>query len=71
MRDEKMPWPALKFSDIPGTEILTKLCGPGIPCLVLIDAEGKVLADSFKGGNYVGPARVLEETARILSKSRR
>jgi thiol-disulfide isomerase/thioredoxin len=71
MRDEKMPWPALKFSEIENTDILTKLGGPGIPCLVLIDADGRVLAHSFKGGDYVGPDSVLDATWRVLKKSRR
>ena len=35
------------------------LCGPGIPCLVLVDDTGKVLADSYVNGEYVGPESVV------------
>lgn len=70
MRDEQMPWPAVKFSEIQSMRDITRLSGPGIPCLVLIDSSGKVLADSYKGGNYLGPASALEATWRILKKQR-
>ncbi len=71
MNEEHMPWPALKFSARDELEEIARLAGPGIPCLVLIDANGKVLAHSFKGSDYLGPASVLDATWRILRKSRR
>ncbi|MDB6115137.1 MAG: Thioredoxin [Lacunisphaera sp.] len=69
MREENMPWPAVKYSAIRDLEQITALCGPGIPCLVLIDGNGKVLADSFKGSDYLGPGSVLEATWRVLQKN--
>ena len=69
MREENMPWPAVKYSEIRDFEQLNALEGPGIPCLVLIDGNGKVLADSFKGSDYLGPGSVLEATWRVLQKN--
>ena len=70
MRDEAMPWPAVKYSQIAGLDEITRLEGRGIPCLVLVDGDGHVLADSFNGSDYVGPDSVLEATWRQLKKSR-
>jgi nucleoredoxin len=67
MKEDRMPWPALKYDLVERSE-LTRYAGPGIPCLVLVDANGKVLADSFQGDNYLGPGHVLNETQRILAK---
>ena len=69
MREENMPWPAVKYSEIRDFEQINALEGPGIPCLVLIDGNGKVLADSFKGSDYLGPGAVLEATWRTLQKN--
>ena len=70
MRDEKMPWPAIKYSELDNVGNLTRLAGRGIPCLVLVDGNGKVLADSFKGNDYLGPDSVLDATERLLKKNR-
>lgn len=69
MREEAMPWPALKYADREDIKELARLAGPGIPCLVLIDASGKVLAHSFKGDDYLGPGVVLDKTWQVLKKS--
>jgi len=70
MREENMPWPAVKYSELGHIDSITRLEGPGIPCLVLVDADGNVLADSFKGRDYLGPDSVLDATWRVLKKSR-
>ncbi|MBL9216487.1 MAG: hypothetical protein JNG83_13505 [Opitutaceae bacterium] len=70
MREEAMPWPALRHGQAEKVPAIDRLAGPGIPCLVLIDAEGRVLADSFRGDDYLGPASVLEAAWRILRKQR-
>lgn len=67
MKSDGMPWPAMKFDQVPGSD-LRSYCGPGIPCLVFVDASGRVLADSYDGDNYVGPGHVLNEMRRILAK---
>lgn len=68
MKGDKMPWLALKYELRERNPELLRYSGPGIPCLVLVDAAGRVLADSYDGDNYVGPGHVLRETIRILEK---
>jgi nucleoredoxin len=70
MRDDRMPWLALKYEEAQRDGELRRYCGPGIPCLVLVAADGRVLSDSFEGDNYVGPGKVLDDAARLLAKVR-
>jgi nucleoredoxin len=71
VREEKMPWPALEWSAAASTREIMRYAGSGIPCLVLVDAEGKVLSDSYRWGRYVGPDAVLEDTWKVLRDYRR
>jgi nucleoredoxin len=71
MRDDKMPWPALAWDAKQSTREITRYAGRGIPCLVLVDENGKVLADSYRWGRYVGPHSVLDETWTILRDYRK
>jgi thiol-disulfide isomerase/thioredoxin len=70
MREENMPWPAVKYSERGAVDELRRLGGSGIPDLVLIDGDGRVLADSFKGGDYLGPDSVLDAAWRVLKQHR-
>jgi len=65
MQTYKMPWPAIKFDQIQASQA-NRYAGSGIPCLVLFDANGKVIADSYLNGRYVGPIQVLEELDKRL-----
>ena len=69
MRIDAMKWPALKFSKIHSHKSLNKYCGKGIPDLVLVDAQGKVLSDSYVGGNYIGPRKVVQDIKKILEQN--
>jgi len=69
MREDQMPWLALKYDEAQRDGELRRYCGPGIPCLVLVAADGRVLSDSFEGDNYVGPGKVLDDTSRLLAKA--
>lgn len=71
MRDDKMTWPAVRWDQIRGAAELNRYCGDGIPCLVLVDENGKVLSDTNRWGRYVGPDAVLDDTWRILRDYRR
>jgi nucleoredoxin len=68
MKEDRMPWLAVKY-DLRDNKIVS-YSGPGIPCLVLVDAQGRVLSDSYEGDNYVGPQKVLADTRRILAEKR-
>ncbi len=71
MREDRMPWPALAWAATKSAREITRYAGSGIPCLVLVNAEGKVLADSFRRGSYVGPDSVLDETWKVLREYRK
>ena len=66
MRDSKMPWPAVKYETITNNQELRKYAGSGIPCLVLVDASGKVISDSYAGKTYLGPDKVLRDIDQIF-----
>jgi nucleoredoxin len=70
MKDYQMAWPALKFNQRQWSPEILRYSGKGIPCLVFVDANGKVLSDSYRSGRYVGPGVVLADIERILSKQK-
>lgn len=63
-----MPWPAVAYKEIDKCE-LKKFAGNGIPCLVLLDKDRNVIADSYKGQKYLGPQQVLDKFKEIIDKS--
>lgn len=69
MHEMQMPWPAVSFDKIPGKEALTRYAGSGIPCLVVVDTNGKVVFDTFAGTNYRGPSAVLSELDQLFGSS--
>jgi len=68
MRESGMHWPAIEYSKLANVPALQKYAGKGIPDLVIVDASGKVLADSYVSGKYVGPARVLDDLSAIFAR---
>ena len=68
MRESGMPWPAIEYGKLANVPTLQKYVGRGIPDLVIVDASGKVLADSFVGGKYVGPGKVLDDLNAIFAR---
>ncbi len=66
MREAGMPWTAIEFTKLANVPSLKKYAGDGIPDLVIVDATGKVLGDSYVRGKYVGPERVLDDLNNIL-----
>ncbi len=68
MRETKMPWPAIDYAKLPEKGALKKYAGEGIPCLVLLDDNGKVISDTYAGQNRVGPEKVLADMNSILAK---
>jgi len=65
MKTDVMPWPAVQFDAIERLKA-NQYCGEGIPDLVLVDANGKVLSDSFHGADYVGPEQVIEDIKKLV-----
>ncbi len=70
MKDDGIPWPAIKF-EFRNLREVARHSGSGIPCLVLVDGDGKELSHSYRRGRYVGPSSVVEDTWRILKEHRR
>jgi len=57
MKEDDMAWPALDFNKNKSNRTLTQYAGNGIPCLVFVDAEGKVLSDSYEAKATSGRAK--------------
>ena len=70
MQESSMPWPAIEYSKLANVPTLQKYAGRGIPDLVIVDASGKVLADTYVSGKYVGPAKVLDDLSAIFARGR-
>jgi len=67
MRNDSMPWPAVWFNDINDPSLEAKqYCGDGIPCLVLVDANGNVLSDTYVGGQYTNPHHVIDDIQTMV-----
>jgi thiol-disulfide isomerase/thioredoxin len=71
MRDTQMPWPAVRFDKVAEKEAIRKYAGDGIPSLVIIDADGRVVSDSFAGKTYRGPNQVLTDLDAIFARGDR
>lgn len=69
MEEDKMPWPGLRYSKIRSNRVLTSYSGRGIPCLVFVDAAGKVLSHSYEGTKYVGPTKVMADIEKTLGSA--
>ena len=69
MKEDQMPWPAVRFRDADRIDEITRYKGKGIPCLVLVDRQGKVIADSYVNGQYMGPTSVMEKMAELAQST--
>jgi thiol-disulfide isomerase/thioredoxin len=66
MRELSMPWPAVRFAEIKGLPEIKRYEGSGIPCLVIVDTQGNVVADSFVNGRYVGANVPMDRLGKLL-----
>ncbi len=66
MNEMSMPWPALRWDALKWSQA-RKLSGPGIPCLVVVDGQGKMVSHSYEGQNYLGPHKVLDDLRKLLA----
>lgn len=67
MQEAHMPWVALPFDQRRG-KLSEAYAKSGIPNLVLIKPDGTVISSSYKGNQYVGPYKVLDDFAKILKE---
>ncbi|MCB1077429.1 MAG: redoxin domain-containing protein [Verrucomicrobiae bacterium] len=68
MKEDKMPWPGIKFRNIERMDEVNRYAGNGIPCLVLVDRQGNVVSDSYVNGDYRGPTAVMREMEALAAK---
>lgn len=61
IKGDAMPWPAIAYRSVGRMKEIKKYSGRGIPRLVLVDREGKVISDSYEGDTYTGPTKVMNE----------
>lgn len=61
MAETSMPWVALKYGSPRVNQLKEKYGVRGIPCLVLLDEKDQVLASSYEGNKYVGPAAAIKK----------
>lgn len=59
MRRQAMPWPAIDPRRLTALPQMRALGGPAPPSLVLIDANGTVIASSWQGRRYLGLQPVM------------
>jgi len=62
----EMPWLAVRYDQVRDSGLAQRYAGPGIPCLVMVNADGEVVSDSYRNGQYVGPQRVLADLEGML-----
>ncbi|HTX17391.1 MAG TPA: thioredoxin-like domain-containing protein [Bacteroidota bacterium] len=66
MKEAEIPWVGVSWN-CPGRAALQKkYCGPGIPCLVMLNERDEVISDSYFGKRYVGPMQVLADLDALL-----
>jgi nucleoredoxin len=63
MRDYAMPWWGVRFGSASAQRLERAYPGSGIPRLVLLDGQGRILADVVEQGRYVGWHAVLKALA--------
>jgi thiol-disulfide isomerase/thioredoxin len=68
MAKMSMPFPAVRWDAVKWSKA-ERLCGAGIPCLVVIDQNDHIVSNSFEGLNYVGPYKVVEDLRKLLANS--
>jgi len=68
MDEAEMPWPALEFDQKKKARDLTQFSERGIPNLVVVDRNGKVLSTSYVDGSYRGPSTVLDELEDLVKE---
>jgi nucleoredoxin len=64
MDEYNMAWPAFNFGK---NKDIVKRNGNGIPSLIITDADGNKILDSYDdSGKYIGPTTVMKEFEKLL-----
>jgi hypothetical protein len=62
-----MPWPAVRWDAVKLSKA-ARLCGAGIPCLVVIDQNDHVVSSNYEGQKYIGPYKVIDDLRNLLAQ---
>jgi len=67
MSESGMTFPAIPFDRISASKIQQDFrSGRGIPDLVLVDRQGKIVSASYVDGKYLGPNKVLTDMQALI-----
>ncbi|MBL8750921.1 MAG: redoxin domain-containing protein [Planctomycetes bacterium] len=69
-KEHNFPWLAVAWDKLSSIPIAQAHDSRGIPDLVMLDATGALIADSYVGNEYMGAASVLEVLSKRLGKPR-
>jgi hypothetical protein len=61
----EMPWPAVEFGKVDAVDEAIRYGTREIPTLVLYSADGRRLSDTYVGGEFIGPAHVIQDLYRL------
>ncbi len=70
VKDESFPWFAVAYDRVPELAIVDSFRGGGIPQLLVLDEHGKLLADSYQNGRYIGADAALARLKALLNQPR-
>jgi hypothetical protein len=66
MGQANMPWPAVDYAKLGSKAAIQNNFVRGIPCLILVDGNGRVLSNSYGTETNRGPETVLADLDKIL-----
>jgi thiol-disulfide isomerase/thioredoxin len=66
LSEYEFPWLAVAWPSLPEVPVTRALNIHGIPCVVVLDERGRLIAHSYVDGDYVGPQAVLDELQKRL-----
>ncbi len=66
MNNDNMAWLAVPFRKIRPSGLHRNYGGPGIPNLVILDADNNVISGSYVNGRYVGPTKVMNDLKKLI-----
>lgn len=67
MKKDEMPWPALRFQDVWNQKLWPlHYIAKGIPNLILIDSDGKVLSKTYDGTVDHGTDKVMDDIRTLV-----
>lgn len=66
VKETGMPWPFVRFKSLDSVESLERWEGNGIPCLVVVSADGHAIFHSYQGNEYLGPSDPLKRFTAML-----